>query len=229
MINFMHAWAYRSRPHRNDIRRMDCPGARRAFWQAHSLALSMCMRRRKGCPGVRSYLGSLGELRPQSTARSDGPQIWQMDGVALRSRHIFADQLLALPVRMRKGTGSLAGKFGETAFRVVWLHDRTIRQEAPDQTRNGGNQAVHDLAHDVAAVQQSEEQTLCALRRSRHPGLRALAKLFGFLGRYGCNVSGWVKYRESKQRRTLRTWQLCLDYSIRSGKEQTSIVGVELL
>lgn len=224
----MHAWAKSARPHRNDLWRLDCLGAGRATRAPHLLALSVLVWRGKGCSGVHPNLGRILQLRSQPKARPDGSRIWQVDGLTLRSRDIVARQLLALPMRMRNATGSGTGKSGDRSFGIMWLHDRAVCKEAPNEARHGRQQAPHDLVHDAPALPQSQEQGFSPLRWPRHSSLCSMERFRGVLGRYGVKLSRRFDYRACGRKRPLRAGQLHLGSAIRAIKEQASFFAVEL-
>lgn len=227
MISLMHVWANRSRSHRANLRRMDCPRTDHVLWQAYSLALPM--RVRDGERGARlySHLRLIHQLRSPQETRSDGARVWQVDGAAAQPRQTISPELLALPMRVRKTTRGLWCQSGEWCVRVLWLHDWAVFKDAFHQTRHDRQQAVHGLVHHAATLSQSAKQGFSLLWRSRDPSLRALAEFRGLLDRYGAVVSGRSDDRARGQQRALPTWQLHLGSTIKSIKEQTPFVGME--
>lgn len=228
MINFVHAWANRSRLYRNDIRGMDCSRARCSFWAPYPLALSVLMRIRKGCSGLHSYQWRIYQLRSWAQIRSDGARIWQVVRPWACTKATDACSMVALPLRLREGTRGYTVEFNSGRFGILRLHDRAVCQEAADEAWHGRQQAAHGLVHNAPALSQPSEQGVSELRRTRHSDLRALDGFCGVLGRYGADLSRRANDRARGCERPLRTGQLHLGSSIRAIKEQTPLLRVEL-
>lgn len=207
------------------------------FWQldrdrsrlsksATQLVLAMPMRlRNRACrSGVQLALRRFQRVRSQ--ARFNWAQIRQM-ARSLPRHQGSSIPAMALPMRLREGTGSHSLQPNDRNFRILWLHNWYRRKETLDHARTRFEQDVLDLGIHATTMRQPEEQELSQLWRSRNWDLARLAHVRRFPTGHGSDICAWVDARTRRRERQLRSGQLYLAAALGTGEEQTTLFGVE--
>jgi len=117
-----------------------------------------------------------------------------------------------------------AGRAGDTS--VVRVQAARGHWRAQDNARHDQAPGVRGVAQHVGALLESTAQSVAALRRAGHRGLRQMAGVFReLLGRHGANVPEWAIAGPRGKQRGVHTVELPLGYRQGAGQQHTGERG----
>lgn len=117
-----------------------------------------------------------------------------------------------------------AGRAGDTS--VVRVQAARDHWRAQDNARHDQAPGLRGVAQHVGALLESTAQSVAALRRAGHRGLRQVAGVFReLLGRHGANVPEWAIAGPREKQRGVHTVELPLGYRQGAGQQHTGERG----
>lgn len=117
-----------------------------------------------------------------------------------------------------------AGRAGDTS--VVRVQAARDHWRAQDNARHDQAPGLRGVAQHVGALLESTAQSVAALRRAGHRGLRQVAGVFReLLGRHGANVPEWAIAGPRGKQRGVHTVELPLGYRQGAGQQHTGERG----
>lgn len=153
--------------------------------------------------------------------------LWQMDSSRSCSKKTTSDPMVGLSLRLRNRARGRAVEPNDRNLGFLRVHDWHSCKETFDQARSCLKQDILGLGVYAAALQQSEQPCVPELRRPRDRSIARLADFRGFRKRYGSDLPTRIDSRSPRCEWQLRGDQLYLGATLRTGKEQTSLFGVE--
>lgn len=150
--------------------------------------------------------------------RSVGTDIRQMDRPWAWAQDLLGQQTLAVSLRMRHRKGSGGYSAAQQSIKKLWMQQ--------PKAWFAQFRLLQSLGRDDPPVQQSSQQCVGQLWRSRHQGLRRVARSCGLLARHGADLGAGPDDRAYRRQRSLRTNQLHVDSERRAKQKSTSVCRV---
>lgn len=132
---------------------------------------------------------------------------------------------LFMPMRVRqdKGRGRIYPE--KWRFRILWLLEGRENNRAKNKAWAGSLKSSYDMVLNARAMQQSDQQRIQILRRSRDTGMQGMGRFRRFFSGYGVVMGRGIVNRPIGCERELRTCQLRVD-SQRGPSQKSSFIYV---